>query len=486
MKTLKELLYKVHLTQLIGNPNVLVRDFHADSRQVKLQDLFVAIKGTQTDGHQFISHAISNGAIAILCEQLPENYKDYSGVHWAVTSNAYEAFAFIANNFYDYPSKVLNVIGVTGTNGKTSTVNFLYQLFTNLGYPCGMISTIEVRVRNEVLPAQLTTPDAKQLQMYFQMMYERGCDYCFMEVSSIAVHQHRVAGTLFKAGIFTNITHDHLDYHGTFENYFACKQAFFNMLPSYAHAISNADDKNSLVMVQNSKAQKCFYGIRRLAHHNAKIIESTLEGLHLMIDNHELWVPLLGDFNAYNVLAAYVLAKKMEIDTLEILKNLSLLRPVKGRFELIKSPKQSIYAVVDYAHTPDALENVLKTLTKLKKNRIITVFGCGGNRDPYKRPLMGKIAANYSDLVIITSDNPRNENPKEIIDQIYHGIPSNKQHLALRIEDREDAIKTAVQHAQKFDIILIAGKGHETYQEINNLKIPFDDCAVVQHYFNLL
>lgn len=484
MKPLKDLLYKVQLKELYGETTVVPNDFHFDSRKVKKGDLFIAIKGTQTDGHQYIFQAIEQGAIAIVCENLPTDFIKYPLVQWIVTSDSHEALGIIASNYYDNPTEKLKVVGVTGTNGKTTVATLLYRLFTDLGFPCGLVSTVENFILDKAIPANLTTPDAKYLQNLFYLMVQAGCEYCFMEVSSIAVHQKRIAGIYFTGGIFTNITHDHLDYHGTFENYLKCKQAFFSILPSKAFAVSNLDDKNGEIMLQNSKAKRIYYAMKRLAHYNVKIVENTLEGLHLILDNRELWVPLIGKFNAYNILAVYAAAKQMGISSDEVLKKLSVMTPVKGRFQIYKHPHHPKFAVIDYAHTPDALKNVLETLREMKSHQIIVVFGCGGNRDKEKRPLMGKIASELADKVIITSDNPRNEDPKSIIEEIQKGISKTHLNKVTTLVDREEAIETALKFAQNYDVVLIAGKGHENYQEINDLKLPFDDSVIVQKIFH--
>ena len=484
MKELRDLLYKAPLKELFGDTQVKVKDFHFDSRKIQPGDLFIAIPGTQTDGHQYITQAIKKGAIAIVCENLPNDFKNYPQVQWLVTSNSRQALGIIASNYYDNPSEKLKVVGVTGTNGKTTVATLLYRLFTELGYPSGLISTVEIKILNQTIPAELTTPDAKSLQHLFYEMVNAGCEYCFMEVSSIAVHQYRIEGTHFVGGIFTNLTHDHLDYHKTFENYLKRKKAFFDKLSSKAFAISNLDDKNGEVMLQNTRAKRIYYAKNRLAHYNVKVLENTFEGLHLILDGRELWVPLIGEFNAYNILAVYTAAKQLGIPSVEILKKLSLMTPIKGRFQILKHSVQPKYAVIDYAHTPDALKNVLHSLKQMKINQLIVVFGCGGNRDKEKRPIMGKIAAEYADKIIITSDNPRNENPKEIIEEILKGIPTNQRNKVTTLVDREEAIETALKFAQNHDVVLIAGKGHETYQEINGLKIPFDDAFLVQKFFN--
>ncbi len=484
MKPLKDLLYKVHLKELYGSTTVEVKDFHFDSRKIEKGDIFIALKGTKTDGHQFITQAIERGAIAIICEDLPNNFIQYPLIQWVVTSNSHEALGHIASNYYDNPSEKFKVIGVTGTNGKTTVATLLYRLFSELGYSCGLISTVENRIQNYIIPAELTTPDPKSLQFLFHKMVQADCEYCFMEVSSIAVHQHRISGTYFSGGIFTNITHDHLDYHLTFENYLKCKQNFFSMLPSKAFAISNLDDRNGEVMLQNTKAKRIYYAMKRLAHYNVKVLDNTIEGLHLILDNRELWVPLVGHFNAYNLLAVYSTAKELGLPSENILKKLSLMNSVKGRFQIFKHPSLPKYAVVDYAHTPDALKNVLETLKEITVNQLIVVFGCGGNRDQSKRPLMGKIAAQLADKVIITSDNPRYEDPQKIIQEIVSGIPRNQLKKVTTMIDREEAIATALKFAHNHDGVLIAGKGHETYQEINDLKLPFDDSVIVQKIFS--
>ena len=447
-----------------------------DSRQAGPGSLFAAISGTQTDGHKFIDKAIENGATVVLCEHLPKEMKNAEGVTFILVEDSARAFGLAASAFYDFPSEKLRLVGITGTNGKTTTATLLHQLFTGLGYKAGLISTVENRVAQRVIPATHTTPDAASINLLIHQMVEAGCDYVFMEVSSHAVVQQRIAGLTFAGGVFTNITHEHLDYHKTFKAYIAAKKKFFDDLPETAFALVNIDDKHGQVMVQNTRATVKTLALRRPADFKARILDNSLEGLHLDLDGVELHARLIGAFNAYNLLTAYAVAMLLGQQKEEVLPVLSNLKGAEGRFETVKNPETGVLGIVDYAHTPDALEKVLSTIHQLNrgKSKVITVVGAGGDRDRSKRPLMAKVAANYSDTVILTSDNPRSEEPEAIIEEMKAGLPPVAK-TVLSIVNRREAIKTAAALAGKGDIILVAGKGHEKYQEIKGVKTPFDD-----------
>ena len=485
MKLLSEILYKAGLVEVVGTTHLAVTSICFDSRTVEKYSLFIAVKGTASDGHAFISSSIERGAIAIVCEEMPSEFKE--GITYVQVKNSSLALGIIASNFYDSPSSKLKLIGVTGTNGKTTTVTVLYNLFTQLGYKCGLISTVKYMVGKAELPSTHTTPDAIKLNELIGLMVSEGCQYCFMEVSSHSVVQHRISGLEFSGGIFSNLTHDHLDYHGTFENYRNAKQEFFTGLGENAFALVNKDDKNGLLMFQNSKASKKTYALQSMADFRCKVIENHISGLILNIDNTEIHTRLVGSFNAYNLTAAYATAMLLGIEKMHALTALSLVEPPPGRFQTIKS-LNGITGIVDYAHTPDALENVLKTIQELRQGgeTLITVVGCGGNRDAAKRPIMARIAANLSDKVILTSDNPRNEEPEEIINQMKKGLEGDNSRKALSITNRHEAIRTAVMMAGPKDIILVAGKGHENYQEIKGIKHPFDDLLELQNEFKNL
>jgi UDP-N-acetylmuramoyl-L-alanyl-D-glutamate--2,6-diaminopimelate ligase len=484
MKKLSDILKYIEPIKIIGNTDIPISSISNNSKKISQNTLFAAIKGTSTDGHLFIKDAIQKGSTAILCEDLPSDINE--NVCYIVTKNSAEALAYAAHAFYDEPSKKLHLIGVTGTNGKTTTVTLLYQLFSALGFNCGLISTIENKIKDKILPSTHTTPDAIQFNELLQQMVNEKCEYVFTEVSSIGVHQHRVSGLQFKGGIFTNLTHDHLDYHKTFENYRDCKKTFFDNLTSSAFALTNKDDKNGLFMLQNTKAQKYTYALQTLADFKAKILEQHIDGTLLQINGKEVWIKLVGKFNTYNALVTYSVAKIMQIDEEEILKHLSQLNPARGRFQVFHHNR--ITGIVDYAHTPDALENLLKTIndTKQEYQRIITVVGCGGNRDAAKRPVMAQIACKLSDKVILTSDNPRDEDPQQIIKEMESGISISDKRKTLSIVDRDEAIKTSIHLAENNDIILLAGKGHETYQEIKGVKYPFDDFQKLKDYLTSL
>lgn len=457
-----------------------IRQITADSRVVEEGMLFVALRGTVTDGHDFIDMAIEKGATAILCEEVPQERK--KGITYLRVEHTDVVIGEVAANFYDHPSRKLKLVGVTGTNGKTTIATLLYRLFSHLGHKSGLVSTVCVIVDREEIPSKLTTPDALTLQRYLWQMVETGCEYAFMEVSSHAVHQHRIGGTYFRGGIFTNLTRDHLDYHGTFLNYLHAKQGFFDGLPKEAFALTNFDETNGMVMVQNSVAEVHTYAIKRDADFKGKILEQHLDGTDMLFNNHEVYTRLVGSFNAYNMLAIFGAAILLGQPEEEVLREMSRLTPVDGRFQTVTSPKGYV-AVVDYAHTPDALANVLGTIQELQKHhggRIISVVGAGGNRDAGKRPIMAATTAKLSDIVILTSDNPRREDPELIIDQMMEGLDEEMKRRTLRITSRRDAIRTACTMAMPSDVILIAGKGHETYQEVNGVRHHFSDIEEVE------
>lgn len=456
-----------------------------DSRKVQPGTLFVAVRGTVSDGHDYIAQAVKQGAAAVICETLPA--ETFSGVDFLLVADSALALGIAASNFYDNPSSKLKLVGVTGTNGKTTIATLLYKLFRCLGYNCGLLSTVENQVNGQVYPATHTTPDPVELNKFLGEMVAQGCDYCFMEVSSHAIAQQRIAGLTFAGGIFTNLTHDHLDYHKTFENYLKAKKAFFDGLPANAFALTNTDDKNGPVMLQNTKAHKKAYALKTMADYRARIMENRFDGMLLQIDGEEVWFKMAGAFNAYNMLAVYAAAMLLEQDKTKILTCLSSLRGAKGRFDYMVAPNKVI-AVVDYAHTPDAVENILSTINNIRKSgeRIITVLGCGGDRDKTKRPVMAKTACQWSDKVILTSDNPRSEDPAQIIKDMEVGVDATYKRNVLSIVDRREAIKTAVMLAQAGDIVVVAGKGHETYQEIHGVKNHFDDMEELGEIFKTI
>ena len=468
-----------------GTADVMVHALELDSRAVAPGTVFFAVKGTTVDAHDFIPDVVAKGAAVVVCSTLPNNVSPY--VCYVLVDDVQQSVGYFASAFYNYPSSQFKLVGVTGTNGKTTTTTMLFNLFTSLGNTCGLVSTVDYRIGSKTYTSSHTTPNPIRLNQLMAEMVEAGCTYCFMEVSSHAVVQGRINGLEFDGGVFTNITHDHLDYHGTFENYIKAKKLFFDNLPMEAFALVNKDDRNGMVMVQNTKASKYSYALKSVADFHCKILESDFEGLLLKLDNDEVWFNLIGQFNAYNLLAVYAVAFIMEIDRHEILMHLSKQEGVNGRFEVYRS-KNGITGIVDYAHTPDALENVLSTINHIRSSneQLITVVGCGGNRDKDKRPVMGKVAANMSDKVILTSDNPRNEDPKQIISEMMAGIDVVHQKKAISITDREEAIRAAVMMCQPKDIILIAGKGHETYQEIQGVKYPFDDRQILKQIFSSL
>jgi UDP-N-acetylmuramoyl-L-alanyl-D-glutamate--2,6-diaminopimelate ligase len=485
MQTLQDILYKVHLQQVQGPTNIQVSAIVIDSRKVVAGSVFVAIKGLQSDGHAYIEKAVSLGAAAIVCEVMPETLLE--SITYILVKNSNEAVAFMANNFYNQPSLHTKLVGVTGTNGKTTIATVLFKLFTQLGYKCGLISTVQNQIANEIIPATHTTPDAVSLNALLHEMVEQGCSHVFMECSSHAIHQHRIAGLHFTGGLFSNITHDHLDYHKTFDEYIKVKKKFFDDLPSNAFAISNADDKRGEVMLQNTHAKKYFYSLKTMADFKGRILDNALTGLQMTVNEMEVHFRLIGEFNAYNLLAVYGAAVCLGEDKYEVLTALSMLTGAEGRFDYIIS-KQLIIGIVDYAHTPDALENVLATIKKLRKGheQVITVVGCGGDRDKAKRPIMAQAACAFSNRVILTSDNPRTEDAAAILADMEKGLDSAGRRKSITIADRKEAIKTAVSLAGEEDIILVAGKGHEKYQDINGIKHPFDDKLVLQEMFELL
>ncbi len=474
MKKLSELTGHIKMQRLIGNPDVRITGLTMNSREVKPGMLFAAVKGTSADGHNYIPQAIANGAAAILCEQLPAF--DTGKTTIIQTGNAAKAIGHLASAFYDFPSESIKVVGVTGTNGKTTIATLLYKLFENLGYPSGLISTIRVCVHLSSTEATHTTPDAITFQRHLAEMVEAGCQYAFVEVSSHAMDQFRVEGVHFAGGIFTNLTRDHLDYHLDFQSYLKAKKSFFDQLDSSAFALTNTEDRNGFVMLQNTPARKFSYTTRGSADFEARLIEQHIDGMLVSFDSLEVWIRFIGRYNVSNLLAVYCTARLLQQSQSEILTQLSGLDPVEGRLETVLLGNERI-GIVDYAHTPDALENVLSTLGELKSgdSRIITVFGAGGDRDRGKRPLMAEVACRLSDQVIITSDNPRSENPEMIIEEIKKGIPAGTESRVLSISDRHEAIKTAVALSRKGDLVLLAGKGHETYQDINGVKHHFDD-----------
>lgn len=486
MSKLQDILYKSPLMEVSGDLGIGIREFDFDSRKIGPGDLFVAMRGTQADGHNYIAKAVAQGAVAVVCEELPEERKE--GVTWIKVADSAEALAFIAANYYGNPAEELKIVGVTGTNGKTTTASLLWKLFNALGYKTGLFSTVAVYFGEEAIPATHTTPDAKQLHSIFRQMVDDGCEYCFMEVSSHALVQKRAAGLPFAGAFFTNITHDHLDYHGSFREYINAKKILFDGLSRSAFAITNADDKNGNVMLQNSHAKRKSYGLKKMADYKARIVENTFEGLQLEIDEKEVWFRLIGSFNAYNLLAVYAVACELGMEQEEILLELSRLEGPEGRFQRVQSPDLSLTGIVDYAHTPDALKNVLHTIRDIRsgEGRIITVVGCGGNRDKDKRPVMGQIASELSDLSIFTSDNPRNEEPGAILTEMMAGVGISRRRKVMQVENREEAIKVACNMAQAEDIILVAGKGHETYQEIQGVRHPFDDRVVLLETFKNL
>jgi UDP-N-acetylmuramoyl-L-alanyl-D-glutamate--2,6-diaminopimelate ligase len=486
VKTVADILYKVHIVAVAGSTDVVISGVQIDSRKASHRTVFVAVKGSDVDGHKFIETAIDAGAVAVVCQEMPAKTKE--GVTYVRVDNSAEAAGVIAHNFYGQPSQKLKLVGVTGTNGKTTIATLLYKLFDGLGYKCGLISTVENIIDGKIIPSTHTTPDAVSLNSLLKRMVDEECAYAFMEVSSHAVHQNRIAGIEFAGALFSNITHDHLDYHKTFEEYIKAKKGFFDALPPGAFAITNIDDKRGAVMLQNTAAKKLSYSLRSLADFKGKILENGLAGLIMNINDQEVHFRLIGEFNAYNLLAVYGAAISLGQDRQDVLECLSNTTGAEGRFDYSVSPKEKVIAIVDYAHTPDALINVLTTIKKLKQGheQLITVVGCGGDRDKTKRPVMGEVACTHSDKVIFTSDNPRSEDPQQIIADMEEGLPVSARRKYIAIADRAQAIKTAISMAKPEDIVLVAGKGHEKYQEIKGVKHHFDDKEMVLEMFELL
>ncbi|MFD1096757.1 UDP-N-acetylmuramoyl-L-alanyl-D-glutamate--2,6-diaminopimelate ligase [Salegentibacter chungangensis] len=486
MIVLKDILYRVKLETVVGNTSVAVNNIRFDSREVELNDVFVAIRGTASDGHEFIKTAVDKGALVVVCEELPE--VQVNGVTYVQVADTKKALAFMAANYFDNPSEKLKLVGVTGTNGKTTIATLLYDLFTKAGYKVGLLSTVKVMVGNDAFEAIRTTPDSVTINSYLKQMNDAGVEFCFMEVSSHGIDQHRTTALQFAGGIFTNLSHDHLDYHKDFAEYRDVKKRFFDELPASAFALVNVDDKNGLVMLQNTKAKKYTYALKSYADYKAQILENQFTGLLLKVNDQEVWSKLIGNFNAYNILAIYAAAELLGLETLESLKLISELNSVNGRFQYVISPNEKITAIVDYAHTPDALKNVLETINSIRTNneKLITVVGCGGDRDTTKRPKMGHIASALSTKVIFTSDNPRTEDPDAIIEDVEAGVQPQNFKKVMSVTNRKQAIKTACQLAEANDIILIAGKGHETYQEINGERFDFDDLKIVNEFLKQL
>ena len=486
MKLLQDILYKVRIRSLTGRTDLHISDVQIDSRLVGQDSCFIAIKGASQDGHAYIDTAIQNGAIAIVCETLPGSL--HPGVNYVQTDDAAKAAGIMAHAFHGEPSRHLKLVGVTGTNGKTTVATLLYKLFMALDVNCGLISTVNNMIGETVSPSTHTTPDVISLNILLKRMVDQGCKYAFMEVSSHAVHQQRIAGLEFEGGIFTNITHDHLDYHKTFDAYIRVKKNFFDGLSSAAFAISNMDDRNGAIMLQNTQADKFYYSLRSVADFKGRIVDNSITGLQMLVNEQDVHFRLIGEFNAYNLLAVYAAAICLGEDRLDVLQTLSNLTGAEGRFDYTVSPKQRIIGIVDYAHTPDALLNVLATIKKFQKGgeQIITVVGCGGDRDKSKRKLMGNAAAEFSTRAIFTADNPRSEDPAVILKDMAEGMDALLQRKVLVIEDRKEAIRTAVMMAREDDIILVAGKGHEKYQEIKGQRFPFDDKDILVRTFTEL
>ncbi len=485
MIELKDILYRVTLNSVVGRTNVAINNLDFDSRKISLNDVFVAIPGTLVDGHKFIDTAIKQGAIAVVCETLPAEF--INGVTYVQVDSSSQALAVMASNYYGVPSENLKLVGITGTNGKTTIATLLYQLFKKAGYKVGLLSTVRVMVDNIEYKATHTTPDSITINKYLKEMNDEGVEFCFMEVSSHGIHQNRTEGLIFEGGIFTNLSHDHLDYHKTFADYRDVKKSFFDKLSPKAFALVNVDDKNGLIMLQNSKAKKYTYALKTYADYKAQILENQFGGLLIKLNDSEVWARLIGSFNAYNLAAIYGAADLLGLEKDEILRLISELESVSGRFQYLISDEK-ITAIIDYAHTPDALKNVLETINSIrtKNEELITVVGCGGDRDKTKRPVMGQIASDLSTKVIFTSDNPRSEVPETIIKEIEKGVEPQNFKKTMSIVDRKQAIKTACQLAQPNDIILIAGKGHETYQEIKGKRIDFDDFKIAKELLKQL
>lgn len=486
MALLQDILYKAGIRSVTGRTDMEVKDVQSDSRKIGAGSLFIAIKGISADGHQFIEKATANGAVAIVAEELPFMLKE--GITYVQVENSSIAAGYIAHNFYGQPSEKLKLVGVTGTNGKTTIATLLYKLFTALGYKCGLLSTVQNKIGEKTIEATHTTPDQVSINALLKEMVDAGCTHAFMESSSHAIHQHRIEGLRYAGGIFSNITHDHLDYHKTFDEYIRVKKMFFDSLSASAFAISNADDKRGVIMLQNAVAHRYLYSLRTMADFKGKILENSLTGLVMNVNDQEVHFRLIGEFNAYNLLAVYGAAMCLGEDKQEVLRCLSVLTGAEGRFDYIVSATEKVIGIIDYAHTPDALLNVLVTIKNLCKGheQIITVAGCGGDRDKTKRPVMAEVAAEHSHRVILTSDNPRSEEPEQILKDMEAGLNTSAKRKTISIADRKEAIKTAVSLSKPEDIVLIAGKGHEKYQEIKGVKYPFDDKKVLKEVFEVL
>jgi len=485
MALLKDILYKASLVSVAGDMNAGLSSLCFDSREAKQDCLFFAIKGAQADGHDFIAAAVKKGAVAIVCEELPKDLQ--SNIMYVQVANSAETMGIAASNFYGNPSAKLKLVGITGTNGKTTTATLLFNLFRKLGYNTGLLSTIQNQFNDQIFPTQLTTPDSIKINELLGAMVEKGCTHCFMEASSHAIVQHRIAGISFSGAVFTNISHDHLDYHSTFDEYISAKKILFDLLPSTAFALVNIDDKRGRIMLQNTKAIKKTYSLSYLSDFKGKVVTNSFQGLEMEIDGDAAWFRLIGDFNAYNLLAVYGVASLLEEDKSDIFTNMSALSPAKGRFEQVPNDA-GIIALVDYAHTPDALDNALRTIKNFRtgNEKVITVVGCGGNRDKSKRPIMAGIAVKLSNNVILTSDNPRHEEAEQILKDMQAGVAPIHHKKTVVIVDRKEAIRTACMLAEKKDIILVAGKGHENYQEIKGVKYPFDDREVLIEMLNVM
>ena len=485
MKLLKDLLYDVRIEEVFGTTHIAVESICIDSRMAKPMGLFVAIKGTQVDGHDYITSALANGATTIVCEEVPDGAADIEGTTFVKVKDSSKALGHIASSYFDNPTSEMKVVAVTGTNGKTTTVSLLHGLFRIMDRKAGLVGTVENKINDKSVESTHTTPDAISIQKLFREMADEGCKFCFIEASSHAIDQNRLAGTTLAGAVFTNITHDHLDYHETFDNYISAKKKLFDGLPSNAFALVNAEDSHCEDILADCKAKKKTYGVSAYADEKARIVENQLQGLHLHINGQDLYSRLVGDFNASNLMAVFCVAKSLGFDPLATLTSMSLLTPPAGRFELVESP-DGITAIVDYAHTPDALENVLKTIGAFVDGgeRVITVVGCGGDRDAAKRPIMARVAAASSDQVFLTSDNPRSEDPSDIIAQMQAGLDPIDKRKCIAISDRREAIRAAAAFAEAGDIVLVAGKGHETYQEIAGVKHDFDDRIVLREAFN--
>ncbi len=483
---LRDILYKVKMNSVFGSTEVEINDLQTDSRLVSAGTCFIALKGSVSDGNDFIENAIERGAIAIVTENMPASLKE--GITYVCVDNAAETAGIMCHQFYGNPSWKMKVVGVTGTNGKTTIATLLWKLFSSLGYKCGLISTVQNQIGDKVIQSTHTTPDVISLNKLIYEMYENGCSHVFMECSSHAIHQQRIAGIQFSGAIFSNITHDHLDYHNTFDEYIRVKKSWFDSLANSSFSISNADDKRGSVMLQNTKSKKYYYSLKTIADFKGKILDNSLDGLHMNINDLDVHFKLIGEFNAYNILAVYATAICLGEEKYRVLEALSSLNTAEGRFDYLLSKKDNVVGIVDYAHTPDALLNVLATIKNLRQGeqKIITVVGCGGNRDTTKRPLMAEVACQHSDKVILTSDNPRFEDPMDILHQMEKGVNVVSRKKVTTISDRREAIKTAVNFCEKKDIILVAGKGHEKYQEINGVKYDFDDKTVLNEMFELL